>query len=361
VFVRLIALADLQLRDEIRFDDFVNMSAVGLVAVAVVLALGVSQDGLSFPKALLLSTLAIAHAQPVKMLFYPMASVSAIYVVIFALCFFLCLKNPTPTRSVLALIFYGLGVMTLSSALFLPIFGVFALAVRKKYGSALVYAFIGIAVAALYFLHYRSGSASMRLLIEQPLTVILFWLSLLASAFEPTRLPAGLAYVSIGFGLFAFFLFVATIRLWRENLFAFLVLAYCVFTSLLIAVGRSQKYGDAIYSMAFDGRYRIYSTVFVAAAACTVYLLIQRRAVGRHTAIATYMSVTLGLGVMSFLSYQLYPPGNRGFVARRLQPVQDLESAPLQPSPSGAQLRPEWVGFLRDAIKAGIYHPPISR
>jgi len=246
--------------------DFKALNIVGncaLLPAAVVLgrSIGLGEDRKRWALFFLVSF----QTQYLKLMFYPMAALQAFVGLLFSL---LHLRYALEERKwFLSPVCYLLAVVTSGSGLFLSGITVPLLVYRRHYRRAGVLAAVTVATVALY----APSSGKLAYPLAHPFRVLQFFALLLGNPAELPFFRSAAAQLSLALSLGGYFLyFLRAERLNlsrpgnRQKLATVACLLYLLLMIALIAVGRAETYQGTLPQAALDGRYRIYSLLFLA-------------------------------------------------------------------------------------------------
>ena len=301
--------------------------------------------------------LIVLQPQPLKLMFYPMAGVQAYFGLLFSFLYlYYSLKDSSWWY--LTLLFYLLAVLTTGSGIFLVIIGIPILLYRKQY----IRVAIHLPVAILLVMLYSPSSSNLPYLVEHPLAVTKFFLLLLGSVFQLPMLgsPSGQIVFSLALlGYFAYFLWNETYRisprLDTKKLAVLCSLLYLLMTIGLIAVGRASLYERDLWGASLDGRYRIYSILFIAI--CCIDFAGRLR--GRENHSAHLLNVLVSLALLFNLVWFVPSIFKMRFdsVVREQAMKQWQETRDIRVLPIWSTLPEEAVFNLSTAVKTGSYRP----
>jgi len=206
------------------------------------------------------------QTQPLKLMFYPMAGVQAYFGLLFSFLYLhFSLKDSNWWYS--AILFYVLSVLTTGSGIFLVVLGVPILLYRKFY----VRAALHLVVAILVVILYSPSSSNLPYLLEHPLTVVRFFLLLSGSVAQLPMLGSPSLQIVCSIALLGYFAYLVwegagrtSPRFAKEKLATLCCLLYLLMIIGLIAIGRASLYERDLWGASLDGRYRIYSILFIA-------------------------------------------------------------------------------------------------
>jgi hypothetical protein len=203
--------------------------------------------------------------QPMKLMFYPMAGLTAYFGLLFS---FLYLNDTLKeSRWYPELFYYVMAVLTTASGIFLAILGIPVLLYQRRYLRAIIHLAVSVAVVLLY----SPNSSNLPYLFEHPLTVVRFFLLLLGGVSHLPNLESASLQTIFGLlllGYFAHFAWQGFSRSspWfdRGKIAQLCGLLYLLMIIALIAIGRAAIYEGNLWQASLDGRYRIYSMLFLA-------------------------------------------------------------------------------------------------
>lgn len=210
--------------------------------------------------------LIVLQPQPLKLMFYPMAGVQAYFGLLFSFLY-LHFSLKDSDRWYAALLFYVLTVLTTGSGIFLVILGIPLLLYKKRYLRSAIHLAVAIPVVFLY----SPSSSNLPYLAEHPVAVAKFFLLLLGSSAQlpmigSPSLQIGFSCALLGYGVYFVWdeICRSSPRFSRESLATLSCLLYLLMIVGLIAIGRASIYEGDLWGASLDGRYRIYSMLFVA-------------------------------------------------------------------------------------------------
>ncbi|HBG05749.1 MAG: hypothetical protein A2075_06170 [Geobacteraceae bacterium GWC2_58_44] len=301
--------------------------------------------------------LIVLQPQPLKLMFYPMAGVQAYFGLLFSFLYLhFSLKDSNSWYA--ALLFYLLTVLTTGSGIFLAVLGIPILLYKKCYLRSAIHA----AVALLAVILYSPSSSNLPYLIDHPWTVVQFFLLLLGSVAQLPMLGSSFLQIVCSIALLGYFAYStwdgfygASRRVQKENLATLCCLLYLLMIVALIAVGRASLYQGDLWGASLDGRYRIYSILFLAV--CCVDLVGKLRNREKSSAQFTTAMVTVALlfNVVWFAPSIIQMRfASKGHVYAMQQWVStgDITSLPIWSTPPE-----EAQANLVTAIKTGNYRP----
>lgn len=297
------------------------------------------------------------HPQPLRLMFYPMAGVTAYCGVLFSLLYLYFWADDSRLWPV-ALWCYVLTVLTIGSGIFLAVIGIPIALLKGRYARAALQA----ALTGVVVLWYAPQPSDLSYVIEHPLTVARFFLLLLGSiaqlpAFGRAALQMACSIVLLGH------LGFLVCEGWRRRAdqvaperFAMLCcLGYLLMVIGLIAVGRASAYANDVWAASLDGRYRMYSMLF--AALCVIDgagRLAQR---GRIAAplVTGLLAVSLAFNVAWFVpswTTMRRDAAGRTAAMKHWRDTRDASALPVWSTP-----RRQAEANLSTAVATGSYRP----
>jgi hypothetical protein len=340
VVTRGIVLASAWVTGAVDFRALDILGNLALLAALVVLggsldrARGLMTWALLFP--------IVLQPQIGKLMFYPMAAIQAFVGLLFSVLY---LRDAlSETRGYRSLAFYAIAVLTSGSGLILPLVGIPVLLRRGLRRAALVHGVIAVVAIAAY----GPASSGLPYLARHPWSVAQFFLLVLGAV---AQIP-GQPWIQLVAGLTLLGYFVHVVRRGAGGAVpAFLF--YLLLMVALVAVGRTSIYEGELWRWSLDGRYRVYSSLFLAICGVDVVHRLDARA-RRWVA-----PVVLGAALAFNLVWYAHAAGEfrRASVERvaamtRWRAGGDVTQLPLLASP------PQYAAAnLTTAIENGVYRP----
>ena len=295
--------------------------------------------------------------QPLKLMFYPMAGVQAYFGLLFSLLY-LQFSLKDPRVSYLALLFYLLTVLTTGSGIFLALVGVPILLCKRRYLEGALH--VALAVLVVWF--YAPSSSNLPYLAGHPGSVLQFFLLLLGNVAQFPMLSSDFLQIMLGLAFLSYFAYFAwdglllRQRLAEPRYLATLgCLLYLLMVIGLIAVGRTEIYQADLAGASLDGRYRIYSMLFLAV--CGTDLLARLRERDHSGAQVTTVVVTVAL----LFNLLWFAPS---FIQMRFQAQQRVAAMQQWRASGDVTVLPIWSitpeeaqANLELAVKSGTYRP----
>lgn len=305
--------------------------------------------------------------QPLKLMFYPMAGVQAYFGLLFFILYLqFSLKDSTGGVLAFSCTFL-LAVLTSGSGIFLALIGVPMLLCKRHFMRAAIHAVLAAVVVVLYLYRFPedSPSSSLSYIVEHLWSVGKFYLLLLGNVAEFPMMSSPFMQMLCGAGFlicFAYFAWDGLLHPSRtssgqSHLVELSFMLYLLMMVGLIAAGRAEIYRENLAGMSLDGRYRIYSMLFLAV---LLINLMSRACDGGHR-VTLCIGLPGGVVALAMLFNLLWSVPSLSQM--RLTAVQRVEAMRHWQDSGDISVLPIWAtppeqakANLELAVKTGTYH-----
>lgn len=341
---RLFSLFDHYAFDGLNFKRMAFYAALALPLIYYAILM-VSVDKRLFAASVFIAAFLIFRPEDWKYLEYPMANISALWGMAFVASFFVSIPGRNNATFGLALIFLLLALCTDAAAfLALPI-GVAFLVMHRRWKHLAIFLFVSVIFVGFYS-HQSAGTESpVGNFLSQPWVCIRFGIALAGSTISAILPLSKLGEIAVGLTVISVAVWIILRDSPYTNAPAKMVLIYCLGANALIGAARGPLYADAWWTLALDGRYRVYSVVIVA----LIFLTAARyeRIWSRFLLTCIALAACIASYMQNYRPFSSYANGYQSIVENVVRTGSDKRLSAAQ------------IDILKSAIQSGIYKPDL--